>query len=58
VSCQQRLDDYLTRARSTDPALAADIESRLRLTSERSFELGLDCILDGIAARLIRVTGP
>jgi hypothetical protein len=50
---QERLDDYLGRARSADPALAADIESRLHLTSEESFELGLDCVLDGIAARLI-----
>lgn len=50
---QQRLDEYVTRARSSDPALAADIESRLHLTSEKSFELGLDCVLDGIAARLI-----
>jgi AcrR family transcriptional regulator len=53
---RQRLDDYLTRARTADPALAADIESRLHLTSEKSFELGLDCVLDGIAARLITGT--
>jgi AcrR family transcriptional regulator len=50
---RQRLDAYLARARSDDPALAADIESRLHLTSEASFELGLDCVLDGIAARLL-----
>jgi AcrR family transcriptional regulator len=50
---RQRLDAYLDRARSGDPALAADIESRLHLTSEASFELGLDCVLDGIAARLL-----
>jgi AcrR family transcriptional regulator len=54
---RQRLDEYLSRAQSADPALAADIESRLHLTSERNFELGLDCILDGIAARLIPATG-
>jgi AcrR family transcriptional regulator len=53
---QQQIDGYLTRARSTDPALAADIESRLHLTSEKSFELGLDCVLDGIGARLITGT--
>lgn len=48
---QDRLDRYLARARETDPVLAADIETRLHLTSDQSFELGLECVLDGIAAR-------
>jgi AcrR family transcriptional regulator len=53
---EQRLDRYLAQARETDPALAADIETRLHLTSDHSFELGLDCVLDGIAARFALVT--
>lgn len=48
---EQRLGEYLARARETDPVLAADIETRLHLTSEQSFLLGLDVVLDGIAAR-------
>jgi AcrR family transcriptional regulator len=48
-----RLDEYLDETRSANPGLAADIEARLRLTSEQSFELGLDCMLDGITARLV-----
>jgi len=48
---QQRLHRYLADARNTDPELAADIESRLHLTSDASFETGLDCVLAGIAAR-------
>ena len=50
---EERLSRFLDQARQDNPALAADIETRLHLTSQRSFELGLDCVLDGIAARLI-----
>ncbi len=50
---QQRLHRYLTQTRDTDPELAADIESRLHLTSDASFEAGLDCIIEGIAARFL-----
>jgi hypothetical protein len=50
---QQRLDRYLEQARETDPQLAAMIQSRLHLTSQENFELGLDCVLDGIGARII-----
>ncbi len=50
---QQRLHRYLAEARDTDPELAADIESRLHLTSDASFETGLDCVIEGIAARFL-----
>lgn len=42
----------LDRAASQDPATAQLLGTRLRLTSDESFEFGLDCLLDGIAARL------
>lgn len=48
---EQRLGQYLVHARATDPELAAEIESRLHLTSDHSFLLGLDCVLDGITVR-------
>jgi AcrR family transcriptional regulator len=35
-----------------DPALGRQIASRLDLTSDENFEFGLDCLLDGLAARL------
>jgi AcrR family transcriptional regulator len=50
---EQQLGHYLAQVRASDPALAADIETRLHLTSDYSFELGLDCVLDGIEARAI-----
>jgi len=50
---QQRLGTFLAQAQQDQPELAADIETRLHLTSDRSFELGLDCVLDGVAARLV-----
>jgi Tetracyclin repressor-like, C-terminal domain len=50
---QERLDSYLEQARATDPELAALIQSRLYLTSQANFELGLDCVLDGIASRIV-----
>jgi AcrR family transcriptional regulator len=45
-----RLDRYLAAARREDPALAADIASRMRLASEENFEEGLHCLIGGIAA--------
>ncbi|HEY1623274.1 MAG TPA: TetR/AcrR family transcriptional regulator C-terminal domain-containing protein [Streptosporangiaceae bacterium] len=48
----ERLDSYLAQARATDPEFAAMIQSRLHLTSQENFELGLDCVLDGIASRI------
>jgi AcrR family transcriptional regulator len=50
---QERLDGYLEKARTTDPGLAALIESRLHLTSQENFETGLDCVLDGIGSRIV-----
>ena len=47
------LQRYLDNARRDDPDLAADIEGRLHLTSVESFEIGLDCLVDGIASRFI-----
>src|SRR5579863_2790085 len=40
---QQRLGRYAARARERDPGLARDIETRMHLTSNDSFEFGLDC---------------
>ncbi len=54
---QDRLQRYLAEARSTDPELATDIESRLHLTSDASFEAGLDCVIEGIAARFLKDQG-
>lgn len=50
---QERLDRYLEQARTSDPQLAAMIQSRLHLTSRENFETGLDCVLDGIASRIV-----
>lgn len=50
---EERLSKFLVQAQHDNPELAADIETRLYLTSEDSFELGLECVLDGIGARLI-----
>ena len=47
------LERYLEDARQYSPDLAADIESRLHLTSTDSFEIGLDCIIEGIAVKFV-----
>lgn len=47
-----RIRRYLDRAASQDPATAQVLGARLHLTSDQSFEFGLDCVLDGIAARV------
>jgi AcrR family transcriptional regulator len=49
-----RLRGYVERARVEDPHFAEPWEARVTLTSEDSFEFGLDCLLDGVAARLAR----
>ncbi len=54
---EERLERYLAETRDRDPELAADIESRLHLTSDASFEAGLDCVIEGIAARFLRDGG-
>jgi hypothetical protein len=48
---------YLDEARKDNPDLAADIESRLHLTSANSFEIGLDCLIEGIASKFIKHQG-
>lgn len=47
----------LAKTRSTDPELAADIESRLHLTSDASFEAGLDCVIE-LSADMRAITIP
>jgi AcrR family transcriptional regulator len=49
-----RLRGYVERARADDPGFAEPWEARAALTSEESFEFGLDCLLDGVAARIAR----
>lgn len=48
----QRLDRYLAQTRRQDPGLAGDIETRMRLASEDSFESGLECLIEGITVCL------
>jgi AcrR family transcriptional regulator len=50
---QQRLRGYAADTRHRDPDLARDVETRMHLTSDHSFEFGLDCLLDGIAMRFL-----
>lgn len=45
-----RLERFIAQVSETDPALAIDLEKRRSLTTLRSFEVGLDCVLDGVAA--------
>ena len=45
------LEGYLDDARRAAPDLAADIESRLHLTSAASFDIGLDCLIEGVATK-------
>jgi AcrR family transcriptional regulator len=47
-----RLRGYVERARVDAPDFAEPWEARVALTSEDSFEFGLDCLLDGVTARL------
>jgi AcrR family transcriptional regulator len=48
----ERLDRYLALTRPQDPELARDIEARMRLASEDSFDSGLECLIEGIAVCL------
>jgi hypothetical protein len=43
---------YLTEALADKPRVARLFTARLRLSRDRAFEFGLDCLLDGIAARI------
>ena len=47
---------YLNQTDATDPVLASYVKSRITLTNNENFELGLDCLLDGIAQHLIDPT--
>jgi AcrR family transcriptional regulator len=48
-----RLDRYLAALSDTDPALAEHVEVRSRLVDDDNFALGLECVLDGVAGRLV-----
>jgi AcrR family transcriptional regulator len=48
----QRLHRYLAQTRPQDPELARDIETRIRLADQDSFDSGLECLIEGIAASL------
>ena len=50
---ESQLQRFLDDARQDNPDLAADIGSRLHLTSANSFEIGLDCLIEGIASKFI-----
>lgn len=47
-----RLHRYLDHATRRDSATAQVLAAHLHLTSDQSFEFGLNCLLDGIAAGL------
>jgi AcrR family transcriptional regulator len=47
-----RLRRYLEEMGERDESLAEQVAARLELTSDASFQLGLECFLDGVAARL------
>lgn len=47
-----RLSRYIEHVNSKDPATGQILNARVRLTGDQNFELGLDCLLDGIATRL------
>jgi hypothetical protein len=49
-----RLRGYVERARVEDPDFAEPWEACVTLTSEDSFEFGLDCLLDRVAVRIAR----
>lgn len=50
----RRLQEYVGEAGELDPALADHMAQRFALVDRQSFELGLDCLLDGVAARVER----
>lgn len=49
-----RLADYSQDVAASEPDIAEQITSRFKLHSDASFEFGLTCMLDGIAAQLAR----
>jgi AcrR family transcriptional regulator len=51
-----RLRGHLEQAARQDPDLAQEMAVRLKLHGDQSFEFGLECILDGIAARVSAIS--
>jgi AcrR family transcriptional regulator len=49
-----RMRRYMDSTAERHPELASQIATRLELTSEASFDFGLECLLDGIAALVAR----
>ncbi len=54
---QNQLNQHLLDVRRDDPERATDIESRLNLTSDESFETGLDSVIEGIATKFLTDLG-
>lgn len=52
-----RLRSYVDRARLDDPDFAEPWEASETLVSDDNLDFGLDCLLDGVAARLAPETG-
>jgi hypothetical protein len=50
----ERLGRYLAQTQQDDPVLAQYVRTRVRLTGDPSLELGLDCMLDGIAVHFAK----
>jgi hypothetical protein len=48
----RRLDEYARQAGTQDPQLQQQMRIRFELHGDASFEFGLKCLLDGIAAQL------
>jgi AcrR family transcriptional regulator len=48
----ERLERYLADVENSDPILAGYIKTRFHLTNDENFDLGLNCVLDGMAAHL------
>ncbi|MGH2896687.1 MAG: TetR/AcrR family transcriptional regulator [Solirubrobacteraceae bacterium] len=48
-----RLNQYLAELEVSDPSLAEHFRTRSRLTDDANFNLGLDCVLEGIATQLL-----
>ena len=50
---KERLDQYVAEIQRDDAELAAYLRTRITLTSTGQFEAGLDCVLEGIARRVV-----
>jgi AcrR family transcriptional regulator len=53
----QQLGELIASTAAEDPRLAERTAKRLTLNSDDSFEFGLGCLLDGVAARTVTHTG-